>query len=536
MSAENRIFWGTLTVAALLLGGYTLTSPTNHSEANDAYDYAYRVETAATSELWHSQHLLYLPTAQGLFKLAHQLGRADRAFPVMLWFSRICGVLTVLVFFLLLRRRLVLMENDPIKSHALLLATLAGSGGLAFSYGFWRYSNETEIYTPAAFLIMLAWLAAAGQPTLRNTILSGVLAAFSCLMHILNVLPALIVLPLFLLTQRRIRHAFVYGVLAGSLTGAVYFVLFGSRIIAEIFATSAGQPEGGLSAASVIKGLVALAQNLTAGNFLFAFDKFQHAIVHLFPYRALIRQIFTGQHADIFARTMPWLTLAALLVLGIVLVLRRLQSRRAMFRPDSALAPAAALWFGLQVMTLLLTEPGGPENWVMTLPSLWLLITTTLYAPLAAAGRPLLPLAMAALLCAHNYFGGFRLLADPRGDYTACKSAWLLENAKPNDVILTADNFEFMRYLRYYSRAEVSSLIFDVTPANHDVWLMELRRRPGRIFATADVFELPASIQYRFPQLAVLLGKLGRELAPDFTRVTTNEFGGVFLHRPTTAP
>ncbi|TAN38998.1 MAG: DUF2723 domain-containing protein [Verrucomicrobia bacterium] len=517
MTQKIRLFFYALTAAALLLAGYTLTSPVNHSEANDAYGYAYSVETTATSQLWHSQHLVYFPTAQGLFFFARQAGLADRAFPVMVWFSRICGVLSVLILFLLLRRSLT--ERDPQKYHALCLAALAGAGGLAFSYGFWRYSDEAEIYTPGALLILLAWLAAIGRPTLRNAVLSGVLAALGCLMHILNVLPALVAIPIFHLTQRRFRNAITHGLVAGTLTSATYLAFYGARVLTEIFGPSADQPEGGFSLASAVKGLIALTQNLAAGNFLFASEKFQHTLVQLFPYRALARQIFTGQHADILARTVPFITLTLLVVFGFaLLIIRRKIGRLA---SDTPLASAAATWLGLQMIVLLLTEPGSPENWVMALPPLWLLITVTLYAPLATAGRPLLPLAIAAILCTHNYFGGFRLLADPRGDLAACKSAWLIQHAKPNDLILTADSFEVMRYLRYHSSAEVVHLIYDAPPAN-------LQQRTGNVFATAEVFDLPASLKRRFPQRAVFLEKLGRELTPDFVCVTTNEFGGVF--------
>ena len=533
MTQENRIFWRALVAAALLFGGYTATAPVNHSEANDAYGYAYSVETCATSQLWHSQHLLYFPTARVLWLLARQMGLAERAFPVMVWFSRVCGVLSVLLLFLLLHRRVTAPERDPQKSRALWLAAVAGAGGLAFSYGFWRYSNEAEIYTPGALLILLAWLAAAGRPTWRNAILSGILAAFACLMHILNVLPALAAIPVFYLAQRRFRDAITHGLVAGALTGTTYLAFYGSRVLAEIFGLGADQPEGGCSWASLLKGLVALAQDLTAGNFLFASEKFQHAMVQLFPYRALARQIFTGQHADLLARTIPFITLTLLVMLGVALLIIRWKTGRTSV-PHLPLAIAAATWLGLQSIVVLITEPGSPENWVMTLPPFWILIAVTLYTPIAAAGRPFVPLAIMALLCVHNYFGGFRLLADPRGDLAACKSAWLIQNAKSGDLILTAESFEIMRYLRYYSGADVVHLVYEVTPASKAVLLANLRQRSGHVFATAEVFDLPPSLKHRFPQRAVFLEALGRELAPDFVRITTNEFGGVF-ERKTTA-
>jgi hypothetical protein len=503
----------------LLFGFYTLTSPRNHSEANDALGYALTVEQAPASQLWHSQHLLYFPVAKGLYFVAHHLGLAERSFPVMLWFSRLCGVLAVLVVFLLLYQRNLTIPT-----------ALAGALALAFTYGFWRYSNEAEIYAPAMLLNLLAWRAVTGVPTWTNVILGAVLAALACLLHLLNVVPALIALPVFYLLEHRRLDALVHLAVVGGLTAVAYLACFGAGVVQAVLAVGADQPEGGLYLASFAKGAVALAQNLVAGNFLFASEQFQHALQELFPYRALARQIFTGQHADALSRTAPYVTLALLALAGLVLLVQR--SRVCSSGLDTAFRGALRLWLGLHVLIVLLTEPGGPENWVMGLPPLVLLVVMAVFVPLAAAGRTVLPLVCVALLALHNYFGAFRLLADERGDLAACKSAWLVQHARPGDLILNADTFEVARHLAYYSRAEVTHLIYAVTPANEEEFLAGLARRSGRVWATADVFALPASLQRRFPQRADFLAALGRKLAPRFTPAATNEFGAVFVLQP----
>jgi hypothetical protein len=499
----------------LLLSFYTLTNPRNHSEANDALGYALAVERAPADQLWHSQHLLYLPTAKILFTAAQQAGLTDRAYPVMLFFSRVCGVLIVLVAFLLLRRRGVALQ-----------AALAGAGALAFAYGFWRYSNEAEIYMPALLLILLAWLAATGTPKRVNIVLGAILAALACLMHLLNVLPALVALPLFHLLQRRVRAAVLHVLLTGAVAGAVYGAAFGTSVVTQIFSAGSDQPEGGLHAASLAKGAAALTQNITAGNFLFASETFQRALPQLFPYRALERQIFTGQHADALSRTAPYATLALLVLAGVALLVVRRRSPAT--APDAAFKISLGVWLGLYAAVVLGTEPGGPENWVMALPPLMLLVAAMLFAPLAAAGRSALPLACVVLLGLHNYLGAFRLLANETGDLAACKSAWLVQNAKPGDLILNADTFEVARYLAYYSHAEVTHLIYAVTAANREQFFAGLTNRSGRVFATADVFELPASLKRRFPPRADFLEQLGRDLKPRFAPVMTNEFGVIF--------
>ncbi len=507
----------------LLLGLYALTNPRNHSEANDALGYALTVEQAPPAQLWHSQHLLYFPAAKLLFVAAQKAGLADRANPVLILFSRVCGALAVLAVFLLLRRR---GSAPP--------AAFAGAAALALSYGFWRYSNETEIYAPAMLLILLAWLAAAGAPTRRNLLLGALFASLACLMHLLNVLPALVALPLFYLLQRRWRDAVLHGALAGGLTGAVYLALFGSRVATAIFAVGADQPEGGFATANLAKGAVALAQNITAGNFLFASERMQQALTELFPYRALARQIFTGQHADALSRTVPLVTLALLALVGGVMLVTYLKTRRP--SRDAAFTLSIGAWLALFALAVLVTEPGGPENWVMALPPLMLLLAATVFAPLAAAGRATLPLAFALLLGLHNYFGAFRLLADEAGDLAACKSAWLVQHARSDDLILNADTFEVARHLAYYGHAKVIHLIYEVSEASKPQFLAGLKNCRGRVYATADVFDVPASLRRRFPQRADFLDQLGRELAPAFAPVETNACGVVFALNPGSAP
>ena len=85
---------------------------------------------------------------------------------------------------------------------------------------------------------------------LGNVLMGGALAALAGLMHILNVLPALLVIPVFYLLQHRVRHAFLHGLLAGTVTGCVYLGLYGPRVVAEIFSNGSDQPEGGLNPAN----------------------------------------------------------------------------------------------------------------------------------------------------------------------------------------------------------------------------------------------------------------------------------------------
>src|SRR5262245_381271 len=123
----------------LLTAVFVVTGPGNRTEPDDAFWFAYDIEHASIRELvsgGHTAHLAFLPLARGLFNLVRLVGIEVRAYDVVRLANCLLAAIAVVLLHTVLQRRFRLSP----------FAATAGAAGLAVSYGFWRYANETEVY------------------------------------------------------------------------------------------------------------------------------------------------------------------------------------------------------------------------------------------------------------------------------------------------------------------------------------------------------------------------------------------------------
>ena len=181
------------TVAAI----YALTLPVNHSEAEDALEYVWRVEQPGWAAAAGGLHPGYLLPARVLWIAARGVAPDLRAAPLLIAVSLLAGAWVVAQVFLSSARTLLLR----------LPVALAAALAVAFSYGFWRYSQEVEVYTLALALLLPAWrLAAASSGGAGKSLACGLLAGGAVALHSVHVLPVFGVFPLFWARGRRWRR------------------------------------------------------------------------------------------------------------------------------------------------------------------------------------------------------------------------------------------------------------------------------------------------------------------------------------------
>lgn len=509
----------TLILAGLAMAGlYGLTAARNRTEAEDAFDLAWRVEHARGAELLHPHHLAYLPAMRPLCAAASALaGRPVRAHPVLAAAGAVCAGGAVALFALLLGGPLGAGRGRA----------WAAAAGLAFSYGFWRYAAEAEIYAPMLLFALASWALAARADRPVRAALSGAVGGVALLFHVFAAIPVLAAVPLWLALRGRWRPAAVHFASAAALAAAVYAAA-GLSPRGEAANGDALRREAGVRAGALAKGAVAFGQTVVSGNFLFAQPRFAAEMQRRYPLRMLEEEVFMGRHARPWMRVVPWATLAALLAAAAAVLAAGLRARR---RPpeerpaagDDPGARRAALaagltWLVLHAGLLLVKEPGNPELWIAALPAAWIVA-----ASLAAMARvPAGPaLALAAALAAHNGAGGMALLRDPAGDYNAAKAAPIRRVARAGDRVLTAGGPVFFRHLRYGCPAEVT-----------DLWTAGPAQRPAdgaRVILAGDVFQPPAALKARFHDAADRIEAFAASVRGRAAEVCADEFGGVFL-------
>ena len=496
----------------------------NHTEADDAFEYAHMVEMDHHPWEYHPHHLLYGGVAKILYNGAQVLGYNGRAYSFLLFFSAFSAAGTLFLFYRFCRRRY----------HFLPLAAGVSAGLLGLSYGFWRYACEAEVVLPAGFFALLAvYLATTTEPRKQQVVVASLISGVSVLFHVINGIPAVVAISVFYILQRKFRFALIHLTITGSVVLAAYLLVFFFHPD-QILIHAAPPLTDGFCLSVIPKGMVGFGQCLVSGNFMFGFPAFSDRLVQLFPSRMLMEELYLGNHLSLFQRIAPLFSLVLLSVALLGCLVRAIVAWKKEWtnnRADMLLMvggwqtiTVAGLWFFIYVAALLMMEPGNPEVWILGLVPFWLLVCGLVIAPIARANALWVVLSMLLALGLHNYVGGIGILKDPDTDYNQKKAAWVLANGKSDDLVITAGNPVFVRYLRYYSTAEV----IDLNYIEADV-LAKSVEDAKTIYILNDIFDYPASMCIRFPAIAEQIDRYAVELKPHARLLVENEFGGVWI-------
>lgn len=503
----------TIVLFAALLGFFVLTAPINHSEAEDAYYYARMAEQGMSSEMFHAHHLLYLPLTRIVFHAVQLTGYAGRAFPVLTGISMISGALAVCLFAALLRR--TGMKNRVVWPF---------SAALLFSYGFWRYSTTVEIYAPAAALSLLTLYCAVRSNErlfFWGSVLSG---SFALLLHLVTIPAVLLAVPFLYMLRRQNIRAAVYVAVVLLIAAAGYGLVIGCGLRPGVFTDTLVQRGTLMNPLTWISALVAWGQTVCSGNFLFSIPAVSERIVQLLPFHMLQEELFMGEQAARWVSAVAPVTfgLAVGLAAGIFCVVVRQCKRIRINQPATSVA--VLLWFIGSAAMALCFEPANPETWICVLPPFWLSAGLVWNAVPDGRLSRWMPAALATVLLLHNWIGGVSLVGNLSGDYCRQKGAWVAEQVRSGDLILTADSHSFVTFLEYQTRARVADAKF----INIEQWNELKRQTSGRIFVFADVMELLPPVARRAPDAVRQIHEVSSQLQPGLLLVHSDQFGTVY--------
>ncbi|WP_372797560.1 hypothetical protein, partial [Pontiella sp.] len=422
----------------------------------------------------------------------------------------------------------------------------------AFSYGFWRYANEAETYILAGVFVLAAWCL-----VLRGRVWwSVVVSALGVLVHLLNAVPLLLIIPLYYLLSRDWKKAVLHGALTGVLVVAGYLLcspwLDFSTLGAQHHAI-----EGGIGLKNAVRGGMAFGQNLLGANFLFGFESFRAWIGELFPTRMLDEEFFMGATMPAWV---PWagvVTLAGVLGSGVWALLgmgvrawrskgvsgcgskgvrawlskmgRHSIHQQADGHKEEQRHPlfvCSVVWFVLYALAVIRTEAGSPELWIMALIPFWLAVAVLLQSVSDVQGRlgVWVPVTMLML---HNLVAGLLPVRAAESDYHRAKSAWVLEHAGASDRVLVDYEPVLIFYLNYCSDAAI------INSGEYDSEELQRRLRDaaGETYAFHSFFEPMGAMRHRSPAQYEKMARTGLFFKPFFEKVETDAFGGIYRLR-----
>lgn len=511
ISKMNRIKNSLLFMGIVLF--FIWTAPANHSEAEDAYYYAHMAEQGAWTEMFHAHHLLYLPLMRIVFLAVQLVGYTGRAFPVLTGISMVSGALAVCLSVSLLRRAGVKERLVWFFSAALL-----------FSYGFWRYSTTGEIYTPATALSLLT-LYCADRGTGRKFFWCGVLSGgFALLLHLVTIPAVLCAVPLLYVFRRQKLRAGLHMVLTLLLALAGYGGIAAAGVRPVVFADTLVRRGTLLEPLTWLKGLVAWGQTVLSGNFLFSIPDTAERLVRLLPFNMLQEELFMGQQAQ------PWIPFVAPVTFGLAVGLAAgifcivMRHIKRVMANQSAVPVSFFVWFAGAAAMALCFEPTNPEMWICALPPFWILTGLVWNAVPEGRLSRWMPVALVAVLLLHNWAGGMSLVKRPQADYCRQKGFWIIEQARPGDLILSADSHSFITFLA----CQTPACVLDAKFASADEFTDAAEKFSGRVFVFEEVLRPLPPVSRRLPASVQSMQQLGAVLMPGLQMIHWDSFGTVY--------
>ena len=493
----------------------------NRTEAEDVFEYATMVEEGAGHRwFYHQHHLLFGPGMKLIYSGVQRVGYEGPAIHMMRLVSSLAASGTLFFFFLFCYRRFSLR---PVSS-------MIATGFLAVTYGVWRYSAESEIPLIASvFMVAALYYATDSDARKRAFGLTILFSLLSVLMHIMNATAVFVAIPCFYLLRKRWKAAGLHLLLTVGGIAGVY------SLIAQ-FATIHGR--GGahfmpLGLGAFVKGAVAFIQCVISCDFMLGFASVRAFLGELFAGRMLLEEFYYGarlSRGHVLFSTLTFITFVVLFVACIARaswIWKNIVTDQKRFKlPDGilALVVAGIFFFGYAGL-LLFIEPGNPELWVMGLIPFSLLLCGLILLPLTYDNRLWLPFLMVLTLFIHNA-EALRMLHDPEKDYQQQKSKSILDIASEDDVIMTAGNPVFERYLRYHFAGTV---IYLHHLPKEQLLAGELPETAGEVYLLGDIFNQPPSLRVRFPGKTQEVDVFSSQLESSVEHIHEDEFGGIYI-------
>ena len=505
---EKRYFlYFLLFVASVLF--FIVVMPENHSEAEDAFNYARIIEKESGSILYHPHHLLYLPMQKAIYIGLKKAGYVGRAYPVAQSVSIISGAIALLFFFAIVRR-ISKTKNDG-------LAFLA-TAGLLFSYGFMRYACEVEIYLPAMAAglgaIYCSFKRVEKGPCGGSAIFWSLLAL---LLHITTATLVLICVPLiYWFVQKNKGQALRHIILVLLGVGLSYHFAIKKHGLAT--PNAAVTNEGGIHLATLEKSSIGLGQTMLSANFIFSQEKVAKRLKQLFPYRVFDEELFMAKAMPKWMKTIAPITFFIALIglfLTFLFLFFRLGFKSILYH--DSMFWISGIWFAGTAFPTLWKEPANPELWVLCIPAIWILFFICIdRADLTI--KAIIRLSFVIFfLGIHNIIVGMGMIKDRESDYNFKKAEWILQQAKFGDAVLTTDSFVFTSYLKYWSPAFVYNLNTEPIHFGRHTYLFN------------DLFSPSSVIKLRNPEFAQQAKIAEKKLRPLSQKIHQDAFGGIWI-------
>jgi hypothetical protein len=501
-----------LLIATVMLLNWVFYPIRNHSEADDAYEFATNIRDLTPANLVENPaHRLYHVFTHYLWKI---FGEPD-ALSFISALSLTYGLLAIVMVWLIAKQRWGLSMTSSVIT-ALFFASI---------YSVWRYSHEVETYSLAwATSLFAMWLALGPRGKWAGGMIGGISTGFHIMCAVL-VGPAVAV---SLWVRDGFRPAVSYCVA----------VWIGLAIMFSIpWMIQKSMPEKKHSAWAIegaeipreetlllnanggsihhhspvykiaLRETFALGSTILASNWLFYNDSITQRLNELFPEKNITEESALGvRMPDFFFWISGFTFLLAVTVF--LYICSRLFKRKI---DQSAMIATnrlrlfndwrfvlISIWLATYFVVQFVIGAGAPESWIPVLPSVALVFGLAL-SNLPSGRQAILGTLAITITFLHNFAGGIAPLRHKDWDLNFQQNEWLIQKATANDVVIGCNYLSVDRYLNWYCPAKTVQFS-QCTRPDHLAHLMTVvldytKKSGGRIFVRNEVIRPPLHLR-----------------------------------------
>ncbi|ELR73342.1 hypothetical protein C900_04194 [Fulvivirga imtechensis AK7] len=473
--------------------------PANRTEVDDGFWYAAGIRDEPYLKLFNPRFFLFLPLFKALYELVSLTGLRIDAYHFMCAVSMIFAGLTLVLLYDILRQYMHFKTKTAFFIVAL----------LAISYQFWRYSVEAEVYVLSMFLIVLILklcLKLKESASWHHVLLLCILGAFTTLLYKPNFIPLYAVFPAIFLYYKRYKAFIVYYALSAVFIVGSFFIVYLQLPEEGTFLTylfgGTNHPVGNPAVSVLV-----ITSNILSLMWIFGFEEATTFIIDKFPHKVIQEELFLAQQIG-REKYLLLGVLCLLALLFIILVVNAIRRRDVFKMGRFRILAIMALWVLVYGGFLLLMDPTSNEPWLMLQIPILVFFGAILIEPLSKSLQWIAPTFL-VLVFINNTVGGMNLLRQLDYDYYYKKSEWLINNATGDDYIISYGPMSFIRYLRYYTDAEILNM--EEGQGRALTVLKTPEKVSGEIYLSENIFHPPPAIMYRSQVNVVSLFKLYEE-------------------------
>ena len=406
--------------------------------------------------LYHYSAYIWLHTWQPIFP-----GAAD--YYIIETFSAVWGSCSLAVVYSFFRNRFKRSVTESI----------AGMLPVAFSYAFWFYSVNIEVYAPPLFFILLALY------FLTKEILSTadwwrviVLHVLAILFHQINSL--FVVVIIFRMWQQRKYISFprwmvLYSLTGTFLVGGAYFIvgwiIEQQNSFVKWVSWMKGYAGGSefwypLGTKTLVDVSYGYSHSMLGGHFVFQLAPVKNILKKSLAAHSLSDELFIAR--NISSGMAVFLTILTVILFIVVcwLLVRFIKNFRTIRNNFPSVIVPLILTFFIYSAFFTFWMPEILEFWILQSVLTWLLLLGTLPAVLFGGKikQVFLYGMIGGLLFCINYFGSIRWMEHKENDLYYVKTIPLKSIVKENDFVILQDGWILKDFLSYFTKLKIQAV------------------------------------------------------------------------------